>query len=111
VGEDGARAAWLVAQHLGGGEPALQQRCAELLAVAVAAGDADPEHLAAVSDRVELEAGRSQIYGTHLQPDKVTGWRAVRGIADLAGVDARRAAIGLPPWAAYVDGVRAQSGA
>lgn len=100
VGEDGCRAAWLIAQH-GGPDPAFQRECEEFLAVAVENGDAKPGQLAALRDRIELEAGRLQRYGTHLQPDGDT-LRPVRGIEDAEAVDARRYELCLKPWAEYL---------
>ena len=100
VGEDGCRAAWLIAQH-GGPDPSFRIACEAALAAAVASGEAKPGQLAAVRDRIELEAGRSQRYGTHLEPDG-DGWRAVRGVDDPPAVDARRAELGLQPWRDYL---------
>jgi len=100
AGEDGCRAAWLIAQH-GGADSEFQRDCEEALAVAVSTGDAKPGQLAALRDRIELEAGRTQLYGSHLEPVGDT-WRAVRGIEDLAEVDARRAELGLKPWHGYL---------
>ena len=104
VGDDGERAAWILAQHVGLVAPELQQRCRDLVADAVRHGDADPEHLAALADRVELEAGRLQLYGTHLEPapDQPHGWRALRGVVDPPHLDERRAAIGRKPWTEYL---------
>ena len=101
VGEDGCRAAWLIAQH-GGPDPTFRLECEAALALAVQAGDAKPGQLAALRDRIELESGRGQLYGTHLEPDGDGSWRAVRGLEDRSDVDVRRAAIGLKPWAEYL---------
>lgn len=101
AGEDGCRAAWLLAQHAGKVDPDLQRRSEALLADAVARGDARPGQLAALRDRIELEAGRPQRYGSHLEPDGA-GWKAVRGLVDVRAVDERRAELGLTPWAEYV---------
>jgi hypothetical protein len=100
VGEDGCRAAWVIAQH-GGPDPSFRLECEAALTLAVESGDAKPGQLAAVRDRIELDAGRTQLYGTHLEPDG-KGWRAVRGIADVSAVEARRQALGLKPWREYV---------
>lgn len=102
VGDDGARAAWFLAQHAGEADPRFQQSLVPLLAQAVSIGDADAEHLAALRDRVELEAGRLQIFGTHLEPDG-DSWRPLRGVANPQDLDARRRDLGLRPWAEYLD--------
>lgn len=102
VGEEAAAAAWVIAQHAGEADAAFQQRCLALLAERVREGDANPAHLAALADRVELHAGRPQLYGTHLETDGSGGFRAVRGIDDPEALDERRAAIGLKPWNEYL---------
>ena len=102
VGDDGARAAWLLAQHAGEADKEFQASLVPLLAAAVENAEANPEHLAALADRVELEAGRLQIYGTHLEP-RGESWAALRGVAQPDELDVRRARLGLKPWAEYLD--------
>lgn len=98
VGEDGAEAAWLIVQH--GGER-LQRACLPLIARAVSEGEAEPQHLAAVADRAELEKGKPQIYGTHLVIEE---GRHVPlfGVIDPAQLDERSEKLGLGKWSDYV---------
>jgi hypothetical protein len=63
VGEEGALAVWLLAQHADDDVP-FQRRCLLLLQQAVAAGEADRVHLAYLTDRVLRAEGRPQRYGT-----------------------------------------------
>lgn len=99
VGDDGANAAWLLAQHADH-DPAFQRRCLVLLTAAVAAGDADPANLAYLTDRVAVHEHRPQVYGTQLRWD---GERSVPAeIADPELVDQRRAEVGLMPLAEYL---------
>jgi hypothetical protein len=51
VGEQAATAAWLLAQHADA-RPDFQRRCLQLLTDAVDQGEADPAHLAYLTDRV-----------------------------------------------------------
>jgi hypothetical protein len=44
--------------------PEFQRRCLDLVTDAVAAGEADPGHLAYLTDRVLCAEGRPQRYGT-----------------------------------------------
>src|SRR3954463_1393619 len=60
VGDDGAHAAWLVAQDAID-DAGLQRRCLEMLELAVALGDADPVHFAYLHDRVRMNDGRDQL--------------------------------------------------
>jgi hypothetical protein len=98
VGDDGAAAAWLIAQHALL-DPELQRRCLEVLELAVDCGDAEPMHYAYLLDRVCMADGRDQVYGTQFVGSDdgrtVVPWP----IEDRAGVDERRAKVGLPPVA------------
>lgn len=94
VGEDGARAAWLIAQHADL-DPALQQRCLELLREAFRWREAGVSELAYLTDRILRNAHEAQMYGTQ-------GVGATSP-ADEARIDANRKAIGLEPWRSYVE--------
>jgi hypothetical protein len=100
VGDDGANAAWLLAQHADQ-NPALQRHFLDLMRAAVAANEASAVDLAYLTDRVAMHAGQPQIYGTQLcyDPD---GELAAYPIADPDHVDQRRAALGLCPMADYI---------
>jgi Family of unknown function (DUF6624) len=92
VGEDGAHAAWLLAQHADR-DPAFQRRCLDLVTQAAARGQASPTELAYLTDRVLLAEGKSQEYGTQFTGRK-GGW-VPRRLRDPEHVDERRAAVGL----------------
>jgi hypothetical protein len=94
AGEAGAHAAWLLAQHAPAG---FQEECLPLLQNAVAQGDASPRDLAYLMDRVGMYRGQPQIYGTqYIVTDGVlTLWT----VQEPAGLDERRAALGLEPEA------------
>jgi hypothetical protein len=98
VGPDGADAAWLLAQHADS-DRAFQRRCLRLLARAVKKGHASPPHLAYLTDRVRVGAGRKQVYGTQFR--EVDGKMEPYPIEDEASVDMRRKEAGLPSLAAY----------
>ena len=86
VGDDGASAAWLIAQHTP--DHAFMRLCLVLMSAAVAAGDASAKELAYLYDRVALFEGPT------LYP-----------VEDAPDVDARRAAVGLPSMAEYRTGM------
>lgn len=92
IGEEGAHALWLLAQHADQ-RPSLQRRCLKLLEEAVAAGEASPTDLAYLTDRVLLASGEQQIYGTQMSA------HAGRFIACRVNhpetVNDRRASVGL----------------
>lgn len=101
VGEDGAEAAWLVAQHAIS-HPRFQRHCLRLLARAVAAQDAPPWQEAYLRDRIRMNENRPQVYGTQLDWDaegELSPWE----IEAPAEVDKRRAEVGLMPLAEAVE--------
>jgi hypothetical protein len=99
VGDEGAHDAWLLAQHADH-DRVFQAECLDLLTSAVAVGEAPAADLAYLTDRVLRARGEPQLYGTQF-------WRGSGGdgelqplpIADPDGVDERRAAVGLGPFA------------
>ncbi len=97
VGEDGARAAWLILQHAIG-HPALQRRGLVLLQEAVARGEAAVVEAAMLEDRIRFFEGRPQKYGTQFDWDE-DGQLSPLPIEDRAGVDERRRSVGLGPLA------------
>jgi hypothetical protein len=99
VGEEGAHAAWLLAQHADR-RLAFQRRCLKLLKQAVARGEASRADLAHLTDRVLLSSGKPQIYGTQLVPRE--GEYAPARLRRAQTVDSRRAAVGLEPIAAHL---------
>jgi hypothetical protein len=98
VGEDGAHAAWLLAQHADT-DPAFQRTCLDLLTEAVESGEAMPRELAYLTDRVLLAEGQQQEYGTQMTGRK-DGW-APCNLRDPDGVDERRARMSLGPLGEY----------
>ena len=62
VGSKAARAAWLIAQHADY-NPEFQEKCLELLQDSKDA-DIDPSDIAYLTDRVRVNTGRKQLYGT-----------------------------------------------
>ncbi|GAA1433271.1 hypothetical protein GCM10009601_55530 [Streptomyces thermospinosisporus] len=78
VGEEAARAAWLIAQHADR-QLDVQRRALRLLEQAVAEGSARPREPAFLRDRTLVNEGREQIYGTQIAG--VKGGRDARSVA------------------------------
>lgn len=109
VGSEGAEAAWLVLQHAIA-SPELQRAALPLLRRAAAAGEAEPRHVAYLEDRIAFFEGRPQRYGTQFDWDE-DGELSPHRIDDPDGVDARRAAIGLPSLAEQTKVIRGRAAA
>ena len=98
VGNSGSLTLFLVIQH---SDQQIQEKYLPMMRDAVKNGKALAGNLALLEDRVALEEGRKQIYGSQIGRDVKTGKSYVRPIEDEANVDKRRASVGLPPLAAY----------
>lgn len=93
VGDDGAEAAWLIAQHAIG-NPSFMRRCLSLLQKAASQGEVLRWQPAMLEDRTRMFEGRLQIYGSQFQPDE-NGRVVPYPIENPEGVEERRRAVGL----------------
>lgn len=93
VGDEAAKAAWLIAQH-SVSDPEFMEECVTLLENAVATEDAAGWQLAFLQDRVCTLSGKPQYYGTQFDIDE-NGWPTPFPIRDSATVNERRARLGL----------------
>ncbi len=106
VGREGSDAAFVIGQH-DIGNPSLLRRCRDLYAAAVEEGEADPENLARIEDRICYLEGRPQRFGTHLGWGRTGKFGPWPPVEDPSDVDSRRKAVGLPPLAEAVAAARA----
>ncbi|HEY4197292.1 MAG TPA: DUF6624 domain-containing protein [Mucilaginibacter sp.] len=98
VGRNGAKTLFLVIQH---SDQKIQEKYLPGMREAVKKGNADPADLALLEDRVALEEGKKQIYGSQIGMDVKTGKYYIRPIEDEVNVDKRREAVGLEPLKSY----------
>src|SRR5688572_2807897 len=107
VGKDGAEAAWRIAQHAIS-LPHLQRRCLKLLRIAMARGDADPQHAAYLEDRIAFNERRPQKFGTQFDWDE-RGEMSPFMVEDYDAVDRRRRALGMTPFDEHIRAIREQT--
>ena len=100
VGAEAARRAWLIAQHADR-QLELQRRALALMTEAVRAGEADAAQLAMLHDRVLVNEGHPQLYGSQIA-GVVDGAPVQWPCQDPDRVDERRVTVGLEPFAAHV---------
>lgn len=98
-GEEAAKAAFLLVQHADQ-DPDFQKQVLTVMEPLVAKKEALGKHYAALFDRVAFSEHRLQRYGTQFGEGK-GGCTAVLPVEDHAGLDARRAAMGLDSLADY----------
>lgn len=107
VGEGGARAAWLIAQHAIG-DPPFMRRCLLLLKKAAEEQQVPQWQAAMMEDRIRMYEGRPQIYGTQFQPNEAGAFVPYM-IEDPSNVNERRRAVGLNPLEERTSEMRKQS--
>ncbi|MGI5199063.1 DUF6624 domain-containing protein [Streptomyces sp. CA-288835] len=100
VGEEAARAAWLIAQHADR-QLEVQRRALQLMEQAVAAGSGSPRELAFLRDRTLVNEGRKQIYGTQIAGVK-DGAPVPWPCEEPERMDELRAEVGIEPFDEYV---------
>ncbi|MBK9567849.1 MAG: DUF6624 domain-containing protein [Saprospiraceae bacterium] len=100
VGRQGSSAIFLVIQHA---DLPIQEKYLPLMREAVKNNKAQGSSLALLEDRVALRQGKRQIYGSQVGRDDESGQHYVLPLEDPDNVDVRRASVGLPPLADYVN--------
>jgi hypothetical protein len=100
VGQEAARRAWLVAQHADR-QLHLQRRALTLMTATANTGQGDTTQLAMLRDRILVNEGRPQIYGTQIA-GIVNGVPVPWPCEDPERMDQRRAEVGLDPFAVHV---------
>lgn len=92
VGKRASSGAWLIAQHVDNVDRVFQRKCLWMMR-ACDAREVRLDDVAYLEDRVRLNNGQKQLYGT--QFIQVDGKHVLRPIHDRAHVDRRRKAMGL----------------
>ena len=99
VGEEAARAAWLLAQHADT-QLDVQRQALYLLEEAVRQGEAPADQLAFLLDRTRINEGREQVYATQIAGVR-DGAPLPWPCEDPARVDEYRAEAGIEPFAVH----------
>ena len=92
IGEQGNTTLFLVIQHA---DLKTQERYLPMMQDAVKNGRAEGSHLALLIDRIEMQNGRPQTYGSQINGD------TIYEILDEVNVNKRRAEVGLEPLEEY----------
>ena len=98
-GAEASQAAWLIVQH-SDHNPAWQSAMLETLRPRVARGDMQASYFAYLVDRVAVNAGRPQTYGTQGRCLGPGDWQP-KTVDEPESLDRRRAEMGLSPIADY----------
>ncbi len=103
VGEEASQGAWLAVQHADF-DVDYQRSVLKLLRPLALVGSIHPEQYALLFDRVAVNSGLKQRYGSQGQCRGPGKWE-LRPVEDMEGLDARRSELALPPLRDYVERV------
>ncbi|WP_299755864.1 DUF6624 domain-containing protein [uncultured Pontibacter sp.] len=99
VGSEASSAAFLVIQH---SDKETMEKYLPMLREAADKGEAAKSQVALMEDRVRMNNGQPQLYGSQLKMNNETGQYELHTIEDEANVDKRREEMGLEPLADYM---------
>jgi len=102
AGEDGSRNFWLMVQH-SDHNPDFQKEILEKMKIEVDKENAIPSNYGLLVDRVNLNTGNKQIYGTQVTYNMETGQAYPKSLEDSLKVNDRRKSIGLEPIEEYLN--------
>ncbi len=101
AGYDGAHDFWLLVQHQDD-DTGFQKEALKMMQWAASQEQFSPKDCAYLEDRILLNTGRKQIYGTQFQLNNEKTRYIPRPLEDSAKVNERRAKIGLDPVETYI---------
>lgn len=101
VGKEGAKNFWLMTQH-SDFDPEFQRTVLENMKIEVQNNNAEGSLLGLLTDRVNLNSGAKQIYGTQVQYN-VYGQAYPKPLEDSVNVNQRRSEVGLDPLEVYLN--------
>lgn len=95
VGKEASDSFWAMVQH-SDHLPEFQTKVLEQMKKHVEKGNATPEYYAYLVDRVNINIGKEQVYGTQFTYNEL-GQAFPKNISDTTGIDRRRKSLGLTP--------------
>lgn len=101
VGRSGESSFWVMAQH-SDHNPVFQKRVLDAMRVEVNKGNANAGRYAYLVDRVKVNTGGQQVYGSQVGYDFITGKAKSIDLADPDNVNVRRKEVGLEPLEDYL---------
>lgn len=102
VGQKGSFHFWLMVQHCDKW-PAFQQEVLEAMKVEVYSNNTDRKNFAYLTDRVNLNTGKKQIYATQVTYNVKICQAIPKPLADSLNVNKRRREMGMPPVEEYLN--------
>lgn len=102
AGERGSQNFWLVVQHADN-DPEFQKEVLKDMELEVEKGNADSKSYGSLVDRLRLNNGEKQLYGTQVDYNWEICQAFPKNLQDSSGVNERRMEIGLEPLEVYLN--------
>lgn len=102
AGEKGSTYFWIIVQH-SDHNPEFQSEVLKKMKIEVDKGNADSRNYGLLVDRVKLNTGEAQIYGTQVDYNMEICQAYPKKLADSINVNKRRKEIGLEPLEVYLN--------
>ncbi|WP_296705202.1 DUF6624 domain-containing protein [Algoriphagus sp.] len=102
AGEEGSFNFWLMVQH-SDHDPDFQTKVLGKMKIEVDNNNAQPNNYGLLVDRVKLNTGEKQIYGTQVTYNLAIGQAYPKSLEDSVNVNRRRESIGLEPLELYLN--------
>ncbi|MUP44692.1 hypothetical protein E0K83_02905 [Gramella sp. BOM4] len=104
AGREGSQNFWLMVQH-SDHKPEFQKEVLKKMKIEVDKDNAIPSNYGLLLDRVKINSGEKQVYGTQVTYNHNTGQAYPKPLADSVTVNERRKEIGLEPLEVYLNGM------
>ncbi len=102
VGQQGEKDFWLMMQHQDQ-HPDFQESVLQQMKIAVDSNKASAANFAYLTDRVKVNRGLLQVYGTQMQLNAEKSSYQPKPLIDPDGVNERRKSVGLEPIETYIE--------
>lgn len=102
VGKNGSYSYWLMVQHADF-DPDFQQRVLDSMKVQLERNNANPNNYAFLTDRIRINTGRKQVYGTQLDINIFTGKVKSLPTENWETINERRASLGMETIEEYLE--------
>jgi len=102
AGEEGSQNFWLMVQH-SDHDPGFQNEVLKKMKVEVENKNVKPSNYGLLVDRVRLNTGKKQVYGTQVTYNMETGQAYPKSLEDSLHVNERRKSVGLEPIEDYLN--------
>ena len=102
VGKEGALNFWVMVQH-SDHDVNFQKEVLEKMEIEVKKGNASPSNYGLLVDRVKINTGQEQVYGTQVDYNFEIAQAYPKSLTDSINVNERRKSIGLEPIEQYLN--------